>query len=185
MSEEIQYPDLLVPLFMGDSDILHFKRSKFEEIGTFNETFEPKGLYSFFPIFREGRTIVVLDPYEPTKELFSFTFKEQYERYALFFRPENDILSVMATTLGFQLPQEDREEAFAQCSKLTAIEVRKALTIDEKRGKVIGFDDTLLESGSIQDFANIMSLDNRFGIDIENESNLVRFYLLFHNVSND
>ena len=180
MSEEIVYPDLMSPPFWGDSDTLVYNSTK---LGLESESIDARGIYSFFPIIRDGSVLTLLDPYDPTRELLSYSFKDEFKRYATFFRDDTDIMAISAYTLGFTPPKDDLEITFGKLSNLITQEIKRGLTLPSNRGKSIGLSNELFnEEGVIESLSQLMSVESRFGVDIESELHLIRVSMLFHNV---
>ncbi|MDR2727511.1 MAG: hypothetical protein LBB56_00125, partial [Chitinispirillales bacterium] len=73
---------------------------------------DARGFYGFFPVIAENENIVILDPSDFHTELASFTFPRTEKKglsLADYIRPEGDILSVQAVTIGGKLSLRCRE----------------------------------------------------------------------------
>ncbi len=72
-----------------------------------------RGYYSFFPVITDGEQVILLDTNNCVTEIASFEFPKIWQNnkrsFADFFRPEMDILSVFAVTIGAELGNSCRK----------------------------------------------------------------------------
>lgn len=184
--ENENYPDLILPPFWGNSDILTFDPSKLTEFPEIAEEIDPRGLYCYFPVITEEGAITLLNPYNETEELVTLRFKDEFKRYAEFFRPDGDLCAVSAVSQGFALPEAGAEEVFAKMIRLTAAEIKRGLMLTPERGKTVGFTADLLKNPeAMVTVAEEMSIEDRLGFTEEDFGKRVRFSFHFHNVRDE
>ena len=73
---------------------------------------DARGFYGFFPVIAEKENVMILDPCDYHTELASFTFPRTEKKdlsLADYIRPEGDVISVQAVTIGGKLSQRSRE----------------------------------------------------------------------------
>jgi len=74
---------------------------------------DPAGLYGFFPVITDDRTIILLDPSDFHTELGSFVFQRMPEKnnrsIADYLRPEGDVLAVQVVTAGGKISNKVRD----------------------------------------------------------------------------
>ena len=75
--------------------------------------FDPAGLYGFFPVITDDRTVILLDPSDFHTELGTFVFPRMPEKsnrsIADYLRPEGDVLVVQVVTAGGKISGRVRE----------------------------------------------------------------------------
>ena len=88
----------------------------FEKLRAVVETealFDPAGLYGFFPVITDDRTVILLDPSDFHTELGTFVFPRMPEKsnrsIADYLRPEGDVLVVQVVTAGGKISGRVRE----------------------------------------------------------------------------
>ncbi len=73
---------------------------------------DARGFYGFLPVIADGETVIILDPSDHHTERLSFLFPRM-ERggvsLADYIRPEGDVLSPQAVTIGARLGERSRE----------------------------------------------------------------------------
>ncbi|MCL2689762.1 MAG: hypothetical protein FWE57_07940 [Chitinispirillia bacterium] len=77
-----------------------------------DELVDARGFYGFFPVIAEKENVMILDPSDYHTELASFTFPKTEKKglsLADYIRPEGDIISVQAVTIGGMISQRSRE----------------------------------------------------------------------------
>lgn len=182
----IEYPDLILPPFWGNSDILTFEGNKLTEAPEIAEEIDPRALYCYFPVIAEEGAITLLDPYDETQEMVTLEFKDEFARYATFFRPEGDLCAISAVSIGFELPELESEEIFAKVIRLTANELKRGLMLTPERGKNVGLSQEMLKNPeALTVIAESMSVEDRLGFVEEDFGKRVRFNVLFHNVRDE
>ncbi len=183
---ETTYPDLILPPFWGNSDILTFNPERLSDAPEVAEEIDPRALYCYFPVISEEGNLTLLNPYNETEELVTLHFKEEFKRYAEFFRPEGDLCAISAVSLGFTLPDQGAEEIFARLIKSTSTEIKRGLLLSPERGKTVGLTaDMIKNPEAISTIAEEMSIEDRLGFSEEDFGKRVRFSFYFHNVRND
>ena len=73
---------------------------------------EPRGFYGFFPVITESEKLTILDPCDYHTELAAFTFPRMEKSgvsLADYIRPQGDILSVQAVTIGALISARSRD----------------------------------------------------------------------------
>ena len=77
-----------------------------------DELIDPRGFYGFFPVIAENEKMVILDPSDYTTEKLSFVFPRM-EKSGIsltdYIRPDGDIISTQAVTIGGKLSERCRE----------------------------------------------------------------------------
>lgn len=181
-----QYPDLILPPFWGNSDILTFDPSKLTEFPEVAEEIDPRGLYCYFPVITEEGAITLLNPYNETEELVTLRFKDEFKRYAEFFRPEGDLCAISAVSQGFELPEAGAEDIFGKMIRLAANEIKRGLTLSADRGKTVGLTGDLLKNPeALVSIAEEMSIEDRLGFSEDDYGKRVRISFHFHNVRDE
>lgn len=159
MSEERKQPELLVPPFWGNSDLLPFIINN-HEIRT---------MYCYFPVFTANGTIIVVDPYEPTEEIT--TIVPNNNEIADRFLAEGDLLAVCAVGRVADYTETEQTEL----ETLLKGELRKGLQLHHNRGELIHSNQLpFLTQDSIQALENIMTYEDRISDNID-------LYLFIHN----
>ncbi len=149
---------------------------------------DARGFYCFFPVIREGETLILLDPANHISELASFQFpvdeKKEIKSFAGYFRPEGDILGVQIVTIGNMLSNKSscffkEDDRYSDGFYLNAIgslitdelaekvtsEIRRGLAIDESRGKRFSFGyPGMCDVSEQKKLFEIMSIEERLGI---------------------
>ncbi len=186
MTEEQQYPDLILPPFWGSSDILTYDSAKLTDVPEIAEAVDPRALYCYFPVTADDGVLTLLNPHNETEELCTFRFTEQHKRLASFFRPESDLCAISAVSLGFELPDEEVEEMFAKMIRKCEVEIKRGLELSEERCKTIGFTADMLDNpDALRAMALEMSIEDRLGFRPDDFGKRVRLSFHFHNVRAD
>ncbi|MDR0307511.1 MAG: hypothetical protein LBI42_11830 [Chitinispirillales bacterium] len=77
-----------------------------------DELVDARGFYGFFPVISEKETVSILDPSDYHTELAAFTFPRMEKSglsLADYIRPEGDVLSVQAVSIGALLSERSRD----------------------------------------------------------------------------
>ncbi|MCL2183663.1 MAG: homocysteine S-methyltransferase family protein [Chitinispirillia bacterium] len=148
---------------------------------------DARAFYGFFPVISENEEIVFLDPSDNSTEVLSFTFPTMPKRglsLARYIRPEGDIISTQAVTIGGSLSERCREylkgqdrysdgfylNALGSCLVETLAgkasgEIRRALGIPQGSGRRYSFGypglPGLEEQARLIEF---MGVEERLGI---------------------
>jgi len=185
MSEQ-QYPDLLLPPFWGNSDILAYDPSVISKSKEVAEQLDPRALYCYFPVIVENGALVLLDPYDQTEEIATLRFTKEYEHIVNYFRPDTDLCAISAITPGFTFPQTEADSLFESLRSRTNEEIKRGLQLEKYRGKAMEFTGDMLESPlQLITVAEAMSVEDRLGFTDEYYGKLVQFTFHFHNVRDE
>lgn len=168
--DETEYPDLLVPPFWGLTERLPMLPTRLTPNEELQEHLEPAILYSYMPVITSDDKLIVLDPYDQTQELFTLTFAESMEAVTQRFRPDGDVLALVAVTLGN--PPEDTPETLLESAlknlvSAAATEIRRGLTLDSKRGELIGFDLLCVDADTTLEAVDFMGVADRLDMQFE------------------
>lgn len=162
MSEEQNNPELLSPPFWGNSDILPFNV----------DNVEVRTMYCYFPIFTSNGSIIVVDPYEPTKEITIIT--PSSNEIADRFLAEGDLLAVCAIAKA----EGCNETILTEVESLVKAELRKGLELPYNRGELISTENFQLLNEENRDIIeSYMTYEDRLGVEPED----INLYLFIHN----
>ncbi len=185
MSEQ-QYPDLLLPPFWGNSDILAYEPSVITDSKEVADQLDPRALYCYFPVIIENGALVLLDPYDQSTEVATLKFTKEYEHIVNYFRPDTDVCAISAFTPGFSFPQSEADSLFNALRTRTNQEIKRGLQLDKIRGKAMELSGDMLESPlQLITIAEAMSVEDRLGFTDEHYGKLVQFSFHFHNVRDE
>ncbi len=167
MAEAVEYPEMLTPPFWGTSDALVYDI----------DGVEVRALYCYIPLFREGETLVLMDPYEPTEELTTVAITPETSEFALRFRPESDLLVFCAASTSDYSPIKSEE-----ISTRIATELRRGLSLPDQRGEMLNhLVFPLLSTENIEAITHLMAVEDRLWIEEDTPPTAYSYELFVHN----
>ncbi|ERP38975.1 hypothetical protein [Chitinivibrio alkaliphilus] len=167
MTNNTSYPDLLIPPFWGNSDILTL---------TCAET-PCRALYAFFPLFREAGKLVVMDALEPGRIVAEIAETEHNRTVLHRFSPESDVLAIAAAAVApeFQFPCREIGEFLGR-------EIRRGLQLPDTRGELLYLGEHPLMTGEeLSSLEREMTFKDRLGITLPRDASRAGVFFFVHN----
>ncbi len=150
MNENTEYPDLLLPPFWGNSDLLTLPI----------DNDEARIIYSYFPLITEENKIILLNPYDETKEVTTLSFGEREQELVNRFRPEGDLGPIIAI-------MTENSETLSEATQFATNEVRRGLELDGKRGDIISLvTASSITRENLLAIEEVMTFEDRLGVDL-------------------
>lgn len=161
-----------------------------------NTLIDARGFYGFYPVISDDNQLILLSPNDFHTEIASFKFprreKNEWRCIADYFRPEMDILSVQAVTIGaelqkwcekyFQSGGENEKGNYLNgigsylmdllADKVTA-EIRRALFLSRDQGLRFKFSDPNMPDLEKQkSILDLLCAEDRLGITLSKDYQL-------------
>ncbi len=158
-----------------------------EEI-TENDLIDARGFYAYYPVIADKNSIILLSPDDFHSEVMSLYFPQSGDRsIAAFFRPEGDVLPILAATIGNRFVdgfnKYNQEEGVKEyylpvpgnylidiVAEKMITEIQRGLGLPKNQGRKYHFGDSGMPGKEKnQDLIELLCADDRLGITV-NES---------------
>jgi hypothetical protein len=172
MTTEKDYPDLLIPPFWGNSEMLNFDAG--------GASF--RGMYAFFTLFREEKALVIMDALEPGRQIAEIEISKKNRPFLERFRPESDVVAVAAAAME----EGDGEFPRDAAGEFLGREIRRGLNVDDRRGEMIPLSQyPVISPEDLTALEREMTFKDRLGIVLPEDASRTEVFLFVHNSRND
>ncbi|MGM0443796.1 MAG: hypothetical protein ACQEQV_06385 [Fibrobacterota bacterium] len=162
------YPELLIPPFWGNSEVLNFE----------TEGVPVRAVYSYFSAFCDSDALVVMDALEPGRSITEIPLTEKNRAVLERFRPDSDVIALCAAARdesGEKLPVDAAGEFLVR-------ELRGGLSLPPLRGELLPLSRyRVIPTPALADLEREMTYRDRLGVDLPGDALRMEVYLFVHN----
>jgi hypothetical protein len=171
MESNENQPDLKLPPFWGNSDLLLLASSNKNQGGTPSQI-TPRAIYSYIPVIRIENHLTLLDPYEQTNELCSVEITSDLEPHFQNIHEDGDFIVISAISLGTAIKLENSENSLNKLSESLSEELRRGIPLPSTLGKTIQLK-TLFNKHSADVISLLIGLEDRLWISVDDNGTVV------------